>query len=891
MLLQFRPMGYSQTSIFNSHSPRPVMLPPGVAYLEKLRLEGQGTSIEFPWDVTIGHLQAVGNHRLTVKSGASVKLKAMYEQMQGPQCSFVVESGATLILPSKRPVHVTATNPLLNISGVVIGDTIVIEDNGRLLVNAGGKLRLTKVELKDGATAEFKPGSKVGIAGDSQFKLDVFVVGVKSRVIFDSDNVTVDAARFEMKWQSSLIMTSRLKNITVTSDDIIIGSDATIDVSGGGRGGSEQTAVGGSYGGQGGGDDGGQVYGSVTQPVDYGRGPSAAHGGGIITLQATRHLTIDGKVTSDGERSDSTGAGSGGSVSIVGHSISGLGLISANGGDGGVNVGGGSGGRVAIELADSFSNFHGVTSAYGGNGKKNGAAGTIYKKYLQDGTPRRDIVVSNKHMVTTSKTVVSVPSDPVRLELRRDALVTFDSATGDITFDDVIGDYSGTVLVTAGQTMRLSTTAGLKSPFALACKVRVEEGANIALPQKVLFTDASAGGPPNLELRGTLLNVREMYVGENARVLIASKANTAVSSSVADPAGTVSFMQLHVLSGGILQVGTDSTVGTSVIATDLIQLHYNGRLSGRNMAIEAPLVKLAYRATVDVDYGGQAEGWGSGQHGSGGSYGGCGGKSANGGVPLERVTGSMYEADTFGAIGGNATTGTGGAGGGILKVTASNKLQLDGTLSARGHSGVIGGGGGSGGSVRVDTAHVDGSGSVSVRGGDGGNAGGGGGGGGRIVLKVTGTNSFTGEMLTQGGHSTTGWVGGSGTVVINSKVHNAPYTSLHIDNGARNVTQIEGTYLKQGDNGDVTLDELHLGDNVYLHVIDSDTKLTAHSLNCVGSAIIHVSDSLIFTADTSLTAVTIPCSFEMQQYGEVRLPPKVTFLGKNNVFAGTLWLC
>ena len=880
-----------KTLVLNDRSLRPVIFPSGVTQLDKLRLEGQGTLVEFPGNITITitSLQADGNHTLTVKNGAAVTLEAMHEHMLGIQCSFVVESGGTLNLPPKEPVYMTSTNPVLEVSGLVTGNEVVIGDKGRLSVNAGGELKMTRIELKDDATAEFKSGSKVGTAGDSQFKLERFVVGVKSRVVFDTENVVIDATLFEMKWQSSCVTTSPLKNITVTSDDIIVGSDATIDVSGGGRGGSEQTAVGGSYGGQGGGDEVGQVYGSVTQPVDYGRGPSAAHGGGIITLQATRHLTIDGKVTSDGDRSDSTGAGSGGSVRIVGQSISGLGLISANGGNGGLRVGGGSGGRVAIQISDSLDNFQGTASAFGGNGAQSGAAGTVYKQYVNAGINRTDIVIDNNHLETTSKTNVSVPPDLGRLELRRDAVVTFDSATGDISFDDVIGDYSGTVLVTAGQTVRLSTTAGLMSPFALACKVRVEEGANIALPQKVLFTDASAGGPPNLELRGTLLNVREMYVGENARVLVASSANT-WSSSVADPAGTVSFMQLHVTSGGVLDVGKDTDTRTSIIAADLVQVHYNGHISGRNLSIEATLVKVAYKAMVDVDYGGQAEGSGSGQQGSGGSYGGCGGKLANGGVPLERVIGSMYEADTFGAIGGNATNGPGGAGGGILKVTASNKLQLDGTLSAQGHSGVSGGGGGSGGSVRVDTAHVDGSGSVSVRGGDGGIDGGGGGGGGRIVLKVT--NSTTGKMVTlvtQGGHSTTGWAGGSGTVVIKSKVRNAPYTSLHIDNGARNdVTKIEGTYLKQGDNGDVTLDELYLGDNVYLHVIDSDTNLTAHSLSCVGSAIIHVSDSLIFTADTSLSAVTIPCSFEIQQHGEIRLPSKVTFLGNNNLFAGTL---
>ena len=891
MFLQSTPSGSYLTLTLNDPNLRPVVLPSNVTHLDKLHLEGKGTTVEFQWNFTIGSLQADGNHKVTVKSGATLTLESIYEYMQGTQCSFVVESGATLNLPSVRPVYVTSTNPLLDVSGVVTGMEIVIGDNGRLRVNATGELKLTRIVLKDNVTAEFESGSKVGTAGNSQFKLDAFIIGVASSVIFDFEKVNIDAALFEMKWQSSLITTSQLKNVTVTSDNITIGSDATIDMSGGGQSGSEHN-VGASYGGQGGGDDGGQVYGSVSQPVDYGRGSSTARGGGVIKLQAVKHVTIDGSVIADGANSDSTGAGSGGSVSIVGQSLSGRGLVSASGGNGGVNVGGGSGGRVVVHVTNSFSNFHGMISAYGGNGKNAGAAGTVYKKYTNVGIQRRDIVVNNKHLVTTSKTILSVPTYPVRLELRHEAVVTFESAIKDVTFDDIIGDYSGLVIVAAGQTVRLSVSSGLESPFTIACKVRVEVGGRVALPQKVLFTDASASGPPNLDLRGTLLSVREMHVGENARVVINSKANTATDSNVADPAGTMSFIQMHVLSGGVLQVGQDSAVRTSIIATDLIQVHYNGRVSGRNMAIEAPLIKVAFNALVEVDHGGKDAGFGEGQRGSGGSYGGCGGKSKEGDVPLEIVTGSLYEATQLGASGGNSTTGTGGAGGGILKMAASKSIRLDGSLSAQGQRGDGGGGGGSGGGVYVETSHIDGSGKVSVRGGNGGTTGGGGGGGGRIVFKVTGTNSFTGSLVTQGGTSKAGWVGGSGTTIIYSKVRNAPYTTLHIDNGIRKLTSIkgiEGTYLKQGGHV-ITLDELHLGDNVHLHVIDNDTELTAHSFHCVDSAIVHVSDSLIFTADTSLSAVTIPCSFEMQQQGEIRLPPKVTFLGKNNVFAGWSWL-
>jgi len=880
-----------QTLTFNDRSQRPVMLPSAVTHLDKLRLEEQGVFLEFPWDVTIGSLQATGSHKLTVKSGATVTLDAVYEYIQGIQCSFVIESGATLQLPSKQPVYITPTNPLFEVSGLVTGYGIMIGDKGKIQVNAGGTLRVSKIELKDDATAEFKSGSRVGTAGDSQFMLDAFVVGVKSRVIFDTEMVTVSATVFEMKSQSSLITTSARKNITVSSDNISIGSGATIDLSSAGQYGSKDTTVGGSYGGQGGGDDGGHVYGSVSQPVDYGRGPPTAHGGGIIKLQAARHITVDGKVIADGASSTSTGAGSGGSVWVVGQSVSGLGVISANGGNGGVNGGGGSGGRVAIHVSEPLDNFQGIASAFGGSGHQNGAAGTVYKQYVKAGVTRRDIVVDNKHLVATSKTVVSVPANPVRLQLRHEAVVTFDPADHVTIINDVIGDYSCTIIVGSGQTVRLLTTAGLKTPFALACKVRVDEGANVALPEKVLFTDTSAGGPPTLDLRGTLINVREMYIGENARVKIDSKANTGVSSTVTDSAGTLSFMQLHVLSGGVLHVGRGSTARMSLSATDLIQVHYNGTIYGTNMAIEASSIKIAYEAVVDVNEGGKAKGLGSGQDGSGGSYGGCGGKSSGGGMPTEKATGSIYRAKQFGAIGGNSTTGTGGVGGGILKVVASNNLQLDGTLSAQGQSGVGGGGGGSGGSVDVDTQHFGGSGSVSVRGGNGGTAGGGGGGGGRIVFRVTGTNSFSGKLVTQGGHSSTSWMGSSGTALIQSKVQNAQYKRiLKIDNDVKTPTDIEETYLKEGDNVDIILDELHLGDNVRLRIISSHIELTAHSLNCVSSVIIYVSDHLVFTADTSISAVTIQCSFVIHQLGEVRLPSQVTFLGSSNVFEGMLWL-
>ena len=121
-----------------------------------------------------------------------------------------------------------------------------------------------------------------------------------------------------------------------------------------------------------------------------GGGEGGGRGGGLITLNVSDTLTIDGVVSAGGgtptnaSSSGVFGSGSGGTVLLLASIVSGQGLVHANGGDGdntATRYAAGSGGRVSVfvtrNLAFSVSNLQ----AFGGDASTAclvGAAGTVY---------------------------------------------------------------------------------------------------------------------------------------------------------------------------------------------------------------------------------------------------------------------------------------------------------------------------------------------------------------------------------------------------------------------------------------------------------------------------------------------------------------------------------
>jgi hypothetical protein len=184
---------------------------------------------------------------------------------------------------------------------------------------------------------------------------------------------------------------------------------------GGGLGGINTTGFAGngaSYGGMGGiGVPAGtpMQYGSIPQPNNIGSGGGqrlgwgpGGNGGGNIKLNIINALIINGNITTNGQNSPGgvSGGGSGGTINITSGSMTGSGIISANGGNGGATSpfgGAGGGGRIMVQY--NSSTFTGDISANGGtfpttrlgeNGSviiKNNTSKTLYIQNTQRWVP------------------------------------------------------------------------------------------------------------------------------------------------------------------------------------------------------------------------------------------------------------------------------------------------------------------------------------------------------------------------------------------------------------------------------------------------------------------------------------------------------------------------
>ena len=166
--------------------------------------------------------------------------------------------------------------------------------------------------------------------------------------------------------------------------------------SGGGGGGYGGVGGSGSYGAA-----GGKAYGSTAAPVDAGSGSGGnseidqisgvGAGGGALQMTVGGTLVLDGKLTADGNPGLASGGGSGGSLWVSVRTLTGAGLISANGGAGDGPSGGGGGGRIALYFVTN--DFKGLVSARGGAGYNYGGAGTIY--LLASNGPPAQLIVDN----------------------------------------------------------------------------------------------------------------------------------------------------------------------------------------------------------------------------------------------------------------------------------------------------------------------------------------------------------------------------------------------------------------------------------------------------------------------------------------------------------------
>ncbi|KAI8478546.1 hypothetical protein Bbelb_437250, partial [Branchiostoma belcheri] len=867
----------------------------------------------------ISKLTGDGTGKIVVSSASTTTIADFANAELGTQCAFRIEAGGNVEI-TKSATFTGEQQPLLDIAGVLTISSTVVHAN-ELILHPNSHLMTSELHLLQSSSAIFDNTAKISPQGQAPvpgvLHVDRLSLGVDTTLDLRhyESNVTVQSTQLQLRAGSRLkssanetvvlieagsVEMERGSAIEVVGTGYVVGpgypcfENASICQSGANHGGTGGNAVVNS-----------QIYGSVSSPSSFGSGTGTnVRGGGALQLVATESLKLDGLISASGmektfEDGYYLGGGSGGSIWITTAIFQGHGLITSDGGAGNVGYSsGGGGGRIAIN-AGNIDKFTGKISTFGGAGKTNGAAGTIFFRSVSFGLQHDTVVVDNNNQPSGESTFITSQSGTTLtiniLQVQKMGRVEFVTSVGDtdVTIHNLLGDFSGTVTVLNNQTLAIGQNSGTNQ-FMTTTSLVVQEGGKLILPQRVLFSKSTTGQQA-LTLRGTLRGLQEVTVGEGASVLFESTARTALGENVEDDRGSFTFGTVEVMQGGRFDLTTSYQQPTQLTTLTALNVRYGGTITGRWLIVKSPSVSVGLSGSIasnGLGFGG-GEGLGAGvsglTSGSGGSHGGWGGSTADNSNNPVSSYGTLYEGTEFGSGGGNGPVGSvGGAGGGIITIE-SNSLQLDGQISSEGVAGSGSAGGGSGGTVHLVLDTLTGSGEVNVKGGNAGDPTSGSGGGGRVSIFLTSQSLFTGSYKTCGGSAQRGSQAGSaGTVFIKEMRGSDEYTTLILDNSCMTANMSCGTVLNETEVLDHHFNELHVLDNVILHVEGFNVTVAADRLYSDVTSTIHIHDTMVLTVDTSLSESSPECSFALSEQGELRLPPTVTFLGPSNSFAGML---
>jgi hypothetical protein len=352
-------------------------------------------------------------------------------------------------------------------------------------------------------------------------------------------------------------------------------------------------------------------------------------------------LQVDGRISATGlpAAAASYGGGSGGSIWLTVGTLTGTGIISANGGMGNSSGGGGAGGRISIGY--TVYDFVGVVSAYGGSGYGTGGAGTIYTR----GTSQQWglVAVDNGGQAGTNTTLGSASPGTLDLTVRNGAVLVPPNSQ---TIGTLLVASNGLVLLT-NQTLMITGNATVQAGGGI-----IADGAGYA------------GGQGNGA--GRSYSTSYDYVGGGGGY--GGFGAAGASSTVLSAAGGYTY--------GYITTPTDLGSGGG---------GYNGS-SGISAAGGAGggAIRLTVTGTLQVDGRVSARGLAGTGPSAGGGSGGC----------INLSVGALAGSGVITANGGAGVALGGGGGGGRIAITYTSANGFSGLMSAYGGSGYATGGAG-----------------------------------------------------------------------------------------------------------------------------------------------------------------------------------------------------
>ena len=409
-----------------------------------------------------------------------------------------------------------------------------------LVVASGGELRV-KGGYTNSLTVEtltVQPGGKIVVDRYGELTFNGGDVNVAGKVhvshgIFDVETLTVPVG--------GIIKTDSL---------------GYAERSGPGAGGANS---GGGHGGKGGGSNGGGTYGNMHFPTTLGSGGgrnsktnsiAGGSGGGVISITASDAVHIDGEISADGgngtyknyySSSYFSGGGAGGSIGVVAHTLSGAGVLTANGGAGGRSShgtgGGGGGGRICAHY--EVIAFTGTAVANGGY--TGGEAGTIC--WLGPNVVPTDIILDSPNVAENEPVGTTVGS-----------FSTTDPDLDDIhTYSLVVGDGSedNASFTIDGNTLRTAEEFDFEIKDSYGIRVRTDDGRDGFFEKALTITVINVEEP-------AVLNDDTATTDKDTPVVVNVLANDIIDGGLGSGATVVEITQ-GAQGGLVTNNGTDVT--------------------------------------------------------------------------------------------------------------------------------------------------------------------------------------------------------------------------------------------------------------------------------------------------------------------------------------------
>ena len=700
------------------------------------------------------------------------------------------------------------------------------------------------------------------------------------------------------------------------------------------------------HGGEGGvhqaGQLGGEPYGSIYRAVHLGSGGGngqgrGGSGGGMLHWRIGQEIELDGLVTLRGGNGSgvNAGGGSGGSILIETTNFTGYGEINVMGGDGSSPSGsGGSGGRISAHVRFRHK-YAGVYKAYGGEGKTNAAAGTVYVEETARGPQYADLKYdksTNTTYVTATHRYMEVDNEDRKTEmssmmlesehlfyeldelfLTRQANLQVRHPPGSpnvtVIIHRFLGDGSGRFHARVNQTIYVEVVESETNETTAPCSYKIDQGAEVVFPAVV-----NIYGTRSI-IEGRITGVEHLIIASQGFVEFSSTAQTARVENrryvEIDEKGNFSFATVTVERNSKLTFSRILNYTLSLRCSEF-RIKYEGLMTMNHGYIYSAFAWIESEGILSLDGTGfgpeEGVGHGTTQNnvGSGAGHGGEGGKTdhGEGGIPYD----SVYTPRMYGSGGGNGQ-GVGGSGGGSMFWIVGQRLQINGLLSSKGTDGTgTNAGGGSGGSILITTTNMTGHGEISVPGGSG-TGSGSGGSGGRVGIHCRWRYKYGGKFTDHGGQQ--GRYGGpAGTIYNEENFRPLEYRHLkYMKETNTTMLAVDHTYVHIDNDGhDVPGATVLMEENTTYYEFD-EMELTGHSRllvyhpgNVTVIAVVHKfigdksgqfhirRDQKIFVEyiESETNKTEAPCSYRIDVGGEIILPSEFSMHGTRSIFEGMI---